>query len=180
MNGSAKGYAVTALSDSVCPLDVTLPRLRNQTHRPPRCDRRSLPLASPPHESSGLTREPPLEVTACEPSRLCSLTELYVHGFHTARAQGWARSTDEFWSRQEGCLLDFGVPQAVSGRVQMVEAPFWSGFRLLKSVLNTEVGFRRSLVQEHFGSAAGSRAECGRYHNQDDVSGSTSRLALCC
>jgi len=54
-------------------------------------------------------------VTACEPSRLCSLTELYVHGFHTARAQGWARSTDEFW-----------------------------------------------------------------YHNQDDMSGSTSRLALCC
>ena len=42
------------------------------------------------------------QVTACEPSRLCSLTELYVHGFHTARAQGWARSTDEFWSREEG------------------------------------------------------------------------------
>jgi len=36
-------------------------------------------------------------VTACEPSRLCSLTELYVHGFHVARAQGWAHATDEFW-----------------------------------------------------------------------------------
>jgi len=54
-------------------------------------------------------------VTACEPSRMCSLTELYVHGFHTARAQGWARASDEFW-----------------------------------------------------------------YHNQDDMSGSANRLALCC
>jgi hypothetical protein len=36
-------------------------------------------------------------VTSCEPARLCSLVELYAEGFHTARIQGWAHSTDEFW-----------------------------------------------------------------------------------
>jgi len=57
----------------------------------------------------------PTALSKCEPSRLCSLAELYSQGYHVARAQGWAHSADDFW-----------------------------------------------------------------YHNQEDLSGSLQRLALCC
>jgi hypothetical protein len=36
-------------------------------------------------------------VVSCEQTRLCSLVELYAHGFHVARAQGWAQASDDFW-----------------------------------------------------------------------------------
>lgn len=47
-------------------------------------------------------------ITACEPSRMCSLTELYAQGFHAARAQGWAHSSDEFWYHNQDDLT--GAP----------------------------------------------------------------------
>jgi hypothetical protein len=51
-------------------------------------------------------------VVSCEQTRLCSLLELYAHGFHVARAQGWAQASDDFWYHNQQDTS--GAPQRVA------------------------------------------------------------------